>query len=357
MEQEKTSSTKTFPDSHLCSVVIRGGRSILSIENAIQSCIRNAQYIKAVFIESEVFDLSSPNCYPDWAKDLKSLQSLGLNPTWQTEFNPDSVESGAIIEMNPCQQVYESAFVKLYHRITMTAPGYDHYAMSSGIEIVDNRSKFDPGIWLSMFGFSLSFFFWVMDGYRYLLNFGGYHRWSDLKIHTIVRTFPRKSYISPYKSCRWLFFTGVDYCLPFGEDNKQVVKNTNGFDFTHEYLRTDPNLSFRRGFRWLFLYGLLVLYYTHVLWTSPFWLGLWHNPFWTLNQIRWIVFIIYGIQTIPVITVIFINVYKFPFHMSALLCLLFPVTAALSPFVLLWAKLFTIKSSKEFTHLKAKKEE
>jgi hypothetical protein len=346
-------TVKAFDETYLCAVLIRGGNSILPIQNAIRSCIRNAKYIKSIFIENRIFD-ESQESYPGWYQDLETLKKLKLEPIWTTEFDPSMLkDSTAIIEMNPCQQIQESAFVKLYHRMTMSAPGYDHYAMSSGIEI--NISKYSHSDWISLFGFALSFFFWVMDGYRYLLNFGGYQRWSDLKIHTVIRTFPNKIAISPYKSFRWLLFTGVDYCLPHGEDNLQVVDNVNGFAFTHEYIRTDPNLSFRKGIRWVFLYLAMLGFYTHSIWTAPYWLGWWYSPVGSLTLIRWVVFGIYGIQVTQVLVVTFVIIYKFPYYMSGILCFLFPILALLSPLVLLLSKLFTIRSSVQFKDLSSKK--
>jgi len=345
---------KVITNTHICAALIRAGSGNLSIENAIKSVIRNHQYIHSLFIESKVFD-KSHSIYPEWDQDLQTLGKLNLTPTWQTEFNPELVETDAIFEINPGHVLLESAFITLYNRMGRS-PGYDHYAISSSITINQrpNDSFLNPNTWLSVLGFGLSFFFWVMDSWRYIWSLGRYHRWADLKVHTLVRTYPKKKYMSPYKSCRWLFWTGIDTCSPMSGDVKQVINNDiNGFYYTHEYVQSDSNLSFTSGIRRWLLYFFMVGFYTHSLWTIPYWTGYLTTPVGSLTLVRWIVFAFYGVQIIPVLTIVFVNINdSFPLRSSGVLCLFFPIFAMLSPLVLLWAKLFTIRLSRELKYIK-----
>lgn len=341
---------KTISNDYIASVLIRSGSNVLSIEPAIQSVISNHMFIKELIIESKVFD-SNKALYKNWTQDLAKLKELKLEPIWQVKFDVNAVTTDAVIELNPCSKILESAFVTIYNRMARN-DSYQHYAISSSLDIEsENKSFFDPTQWISAFGYGLFLFFLVMDTWRYVLNLGKYHRWGDFKVHTIIRTYPRKKYLVPYKKCRYLLFTGIDGTHSMSDDVTQNIKNTNGFWFTHQAIHNDTNLELGRWF--FFLYPFLLFFYTQCIWTSPIWLFGWGgNSYFTLFTARWIVFSIYAFQVIPVLIIVWISIVRFPLKMSGVLCLLFPVFTVLSVPTLVWGRLFSIRPSREITYLK-----
>jgi hypothetical protein len=339
-----------IPDEFLGEAVITVSEFNECIEPAIKSVIRNRTYFKGLHIVKYGYN-SDENLYADWANDLATLIHQNLAPVWHSEFDPSKMKQQAVIHIQPDHQIKNGALDILYKDMQKHS-GQSLFAVTSETDLSEKKVTIKKLLQVPFYGFLLVIL--ALDTLRSLFNLTRYHRTVDLRGQTVTTTYPRRAWLTERRWWLWFFYTRVCGTERGGPALGQTpVEKDRGIVFVLRHIKTHMGMGLGT---WIFLY---IFYY--YLFAYPWWNGFFTSFAKTnmpqintaITNLQWVFvrnpfsslsIVVYCLNCIFVTA--FATIYfTFPYRITALLCVLFPVFLTASPVWFLIGRFYISKAS------------
>lgn len=304
-----------------------------SPELAIKSVLRNAKFFAALHIVQFGYSDSKP-LYKDWASDCEALTALGLAPQWHSTLDPTKLKKQAVIYLSGDVDVLEGAMVILYEDMIRGAGHYDHYAVSTSVNLnsKEHNNWRNAARWLDIPWYGFLLVILALDTLRYVFSFRKYHCTIDLRAQTIVTEYPHYAHLSGNRWWAWLFFTRICGVKWGGKALQQKPSaSTGGLSHVLRTIKTHNHMGF--GIWWII--GFLIYY---ALFAYPWWPPLWTPVSNSILVILTAAFdptafwFKYTLNCAFVWSVAYTNLHL-PLGSLAPLVLLFPIYLAISPLI------------------------